>query len=258
MGFVWFIIWEKDVRNDLVRGNFRLRNPRQDAVGDYPREQKQVADAVRQHFREPETMTDAVRTPSGKLKHMPDAVRQHSRKPKQVADAVFRHFPPAKPRNTRKPPFPHPPPHPILPPRHRYPISQFNIQHSKLPPCPTKLPEQVTLIRQLLSQNPTATPEQLSNHFGRKNQKRTDQIEGIIETLKGLGRRSTTAFGMGGTDSAPLVAASRRTHAISPRFPHPCVQARLLSPLSTSGRMTTVHSPLAIILRKWQITSVVQ
>jgi hypothetical protein len=35
---------------------------------------------------------------------------------------------------------------------------------------------------------PTATPDQLSQHFGRKNQKRTDQIEGIIEILKGLGQ----------------------------------------------------------------------
>jgi predicted AAA+ superfamily ATPase len=35
---------------------------------------------------------------------------------------------------------------------------------------------------------PTATPEQLSNRFGRKNPKRTEQIEGIIETLKELGQ----------------------------------------------------------------------
>ncbi len=53
---------------------------------------------------------------------------------------------------------------------------------------PEKLPEQVTLVRQLLTTNPAATPEELSNHFGRKNQKRVDQIEGIIETLKGLGQ----------------------------------------------------------------------
>ena len=53
---------------------------------------------------------------------------------------------------------------------------------------PEKLPKQVTLVRQLLTTNPAATPEELSNHFGRKNQKRVDQIEGIIETLKGLGQ----------------------------------------------------------------------
>jgi hypothetical protein len=53
---------------------------------------------------------------------------------------------------------------------------------------PEKLPEQVHLIRHLLQQTPTATPDQLSQHFGRKNQKRTDQIEGLIETLKGLGQ----------------------------------------------------------------------
>ncbi len=55
-------------------------------------------------------------------------------------------------------------------------------------PWPDRLPAQVTLIRQLLTQAPTATPAELSNHFGRKNQKRTEQIEGIIETLKGLGQ----------------------------------------------------------------------
>ncbi len=53
---------------------------------------------------------------------------------------------------------------------------------------PERLPAQVTLIRHLLAQTPTATPAELSNHFGRKNQKRTDQIEGIIETLRGLGQ----------------------------------------------------------------------
>ena len=30
--------------------------------------------------------------------------------------------------------------------------------------------------------------ESLSAHFGRKNKKRTEQIEGILETLKGLGQ----------------------------------------------------------------------
>jgi hypothetical protein len=56
------------------------------------------------------------------------------------------------------------------------------------PAWPERLPDQVTLLRQLLAETPTATPEQLSNHFGSKNAKRTEQIEGIIETLKGLGQ----------------------------------------------------------------------
>ncbi len=47
---------------------------------------------------------------------------------------------------------------------------------------------QVTLLRQLLATDPTATPEQLSVRFCRKNPKRTEQIEGIIETLRGLGQ----------------------------------------------------------------------
>ncbi|HSP44347.1 MAG TPA: hypothetical protein VLO11_15850, partial [Luteolibacter sp.] len=55
-------------------------------------------------------------------------------------------------------------------------------------PWPARLPEQVTLIRQLLATDPAATPEQLSARFGRKNAKRTEQIEGIIETLRGLGQ----------------------------------------------------------------------
>ena len=55
-------------------------------------------------------------------------------------------------------------------------------------PWPSKLPQQVTLLRQLLATDPTATPEQLSVRFGRKNPKRTEQIEGIIETLMELGQ----------------------------------------------------------------------
>lgn len=53
---------------------------------------------------------------------------------------------------------------------------------------PTKLPEQVTLIRQLIATDPSANPEQLSARFGRKSAKRTEQIEGILETLRGLGQ----------------------------------------------------------------------
>jgi len=54
-------------------------------------------------------------------------------------------------------------------------------------PWPDRLPDQVTQIRQFLTTDPTATPEQLSAHFGRTHQKRTEQIEGIVETLRGLG-----------------------------------------------------------------------
>ncbi|MCU0797662.1 MAG: hypothetical protein MUF31_17205 [Akkermansiaceae bacterium] len=53
---------------------------------------------------------------------------------------------------------------------------------------PAKLSEQVALIRQLLTADPTSTPENLSARFGRKNAKRIEQIEGIIETLRGLGQ----------------------------------------------------------------------
>jgi hypothetical protein len=53
---------------------------------------------------------------------------------------------------------------------------------------PERLPAQVTLIRQLLAATPTATPDQLAAHFGRKNAKRTEQIEGILETLRALGQ----------------------------------------------------------------------
>ncbi len=65
---------------------------------------------------------------------------------------------------------------------------QSTIHDPQSPDWPSKLPAQVTLIRQLLAQNLTATPEQLSARFGRKNAKRTEQIEGIIETLRGLGQ----------------------------------------------------------------------
>jgi hypothetical protein len=67
---------------------------------------------------------------------------------------------------------------------------QSSIDNPSSPiPWPTRLPDQVTLIRQLLTTHPTATPDQLSTHFGRKNTKRTEQIEGILETLRGLGQR---------------------------------------------------------------------
>ena len=55
-------------------------------------------------------------------------------------------------------------------------------------PWPDRLPEQVALLRKLISTDPNTTAETLSAHFGRKNKKRTEQIEGILETLKGLGQ----------------------------------------------------------------------
>jgi hypothetical protein len=68
--------------------------------------------------------------------------------------------------------------------------SSLKTENLKLatPAWPERLPDQVTLIRQLLATDPAATPEQLSARFGRKNAKRTGQIEGIIETLRGLGQ----------------------------------------------------------------------
>ena len=55
-------------------------------------------------------------------------------------------------------------------------------------PWPDRLPDQVAILRKLIGTDPTATAEQLSALFGRKNNKRTEQIEGILETLKGLGQ----------------------------------------------------------------------
>jgi hypothetical protein len=52
---------------------------------------------------------------------------------------------------------------------------------------PDRLPDQVTLLRQFLAIDPTASAEILSARFGRKSPKRTDQIAGILETLRGLG-----------------------------------------------------------------------
>ncbi len=57
---------------------------------------------------------------------------------------------------------------------------------------PDRLSGQVTIIRKLIGSydKSSATPdaETLSAFFGRKNKKRTEQIEGILETLKGLGQ----------------------------------------------------------------------
>ena len=55
-----------------------------------------------------------------------------------------------------------------------------------------RLPDQVAILRKLIagSDKSVVTPdaESLSALFGRKNKNRTEQIEGILETLKGLGQ----------------------------------------------------------------------
>ena len=69
--------------------------------------------------------------------------------------------------------------------------SKSNIQNSTLFPWPERLPDQVAILRKLIGSyenNTPPDPESLSAHFGRKNKKRTEQIEGILETLKGLGQ----------------------------------------------------------------------
>jgi hypothetical protein len=70
--------------------------------------------------------------------------------------------------------------------------SKSNIQNSTLPSWPDRLPDQVAILRKLIAgyDKSVVTPdtEALSVLLGRKNKKRTDQIEGILETLKGLGQ----------------------------------------------------------------------
>ena len=68
--------------------------------------------------------------------------------------------------------------------------SKINNPQSSIHPSswPDRLPDQVAILRKLIGTDPTATAEQLSVLFGRKNKKRTEQIEGILETLKGLGQ----------------------------------------------------------------------
>jgi hypothetical protein len=53
-------------------------------------------------------------------------------------------------------------------------------------PWATKLPEQVGLVKKLIPQHGT-DPATLSAAFGKANKKRQEQIEGILETLRGLG-----------------------------------------------------------------------
>ncbi len=75
--------------------------------------------------------------------------------------------------------------------------SKINNPQSSISPSspltwPDRLPDQVAILRKLIGAYDksvaTPDPETLSSLFGRKNKKRTDQIEGILETLKGLGR----------------------------------------------------------------------
>jgi hypothetical protein len=77
------------------------------------------------------------------------------------------------------------------------PKSKINNPQSSISPSssfewPERLPEQVAIIRKLITSydKSVVTPdaEALSGLFGRKNKKRTEQIEGILETLKGLGQ----------------------------------------------------------------------
>jgi hypothetical protein len=60
------------------------------------------------------------------------------------------------------------------------------MRHSRRRPQPADLPAQVPVARKLL---PAVghDPETLAACFGRKNKKRTDQITGILATLKALG-----------------------------------------------------------------------
>jgi hypothetical protein len=73
--------------------------------------------------------------------------------------------------------------------------SSLKTENLKLatPTWPERLPDQVAIIRKLISSGDrnVAAPydaEALSGLFGRKNKKRAEQIEGILETLKGLGQ----------------------------------------------------------------------
>lgn len=78
------------------------------------------------------------------------------------------------------------------------PKSKINNPQSSINPSssfqwPDRLPDQVAIIRKLIGSGDrnVAAPydsEALSALFGRKNKKRTEQIEGILETLKGLGQ----------------------------------------------------------------------
>jgi hypothetical protein len=88
-----------------------------------------------------------------------------------------------------RPPLQEPPAYqPSLPGTESAPPLKTENSNLKTPVWPARLPEQVTLVRQLLTANPAATAETLSAQFGRKNPQRTGQIEGILETLRDLGQ----------------------------------------------------------------------
>jgi hypothetical protein len=88
-----------------------------------------------------------------------------------------------------RPPLQGPPAYqPALPGTESAPPLKTENSNLKTPVWPTRLPEQVTLVRQLLTANPAATAESLSAQFGRKSPQRTGQIEGILETLRDLGQ----------------------------------------------------------------------
>lgn len=88
-----------------------------------------------------------------------------------------------------RPPLQEPPAYqPALPGTESAPPLKTENSKLKTPVWPTRLPEQVALVRQLISANPTATAETLSAQFGRKSPQRTGQIEGILETLRDLGQ----------------------------------------------------------------------
>ena len=65
-------------------------------------------------------------------------------------------------------------------------LNTENLKLATFQDWPADLPAQVAAVRRLL---PTIgqDPETVSACFGRKNKKRTDQITGILATLKALG-----------------------------------------------------------------------
>jgi hypothetical protein len=88
-----------------------------------------------------------------------------------------------------RPPLQEPPAYqPALPGTESAPPLKTENSKLKTPVWPTRLPEQVALVRQLISADPTASAEALSAQFGRKSPQRTAQIEGILETLRDLGQ----------------------------------------------------------------------
>ena len=88
-----------------------------------------------------------------------------------------------------RPPLQGPPAYqPALPGTESAPPLKTENSKLKTPVWPTRLPEQVTLVRQFIAADPTASAEALSAQFGRKSPQRTGQIEGILETLRDLGQ----------------------------------------------------------------------